>query len=163
MSGFEYAFTGLLIANNFQSEAENVVRAVRARYNGENRNPFNDIECGSNYARSMAAYSLLPLSLGFTADLASGIIGFAPKINKDNFNCIWNTATAYGNYYENKKEIVITVIRGDLEISSIKLPQISEISSFEINSRLTDYSFNNSVVSFDITKINNITIIKGRA
>lgn len=163
MSRFEYAFAGLLIANNFQSEAENVVRAVRARYNGENRNPFNDIECGSNYARSMAAYSLLPLSLGFTADLASGIIGFAPKINKDNFNCIWNTATAYENYYENKKEIVITVIRGDLEISSIKLPQISEISSFEINSRLTDYSFNNSVVSFDRTKINNITIIKGRA
>jgi hypothetical protein len=32
---------------------------VRDRHNGANRNPFNEPECSSYYARSMASWSLL--------------------------------------------------------------------------------------------------------
>ncbi len=40
--------------------AERIVRGVRARYDGTRRNPFSEIECGAWYARSLAAWSLLP-------------------------------------------------------------------------------------------------------
>lgn len=59
MTGFEYQFARLLLDYGLQQEAEAVVSAVRARHNGANRNPFNEPECGSYYARSMASWSLV--------------------------------------------------------------------------------------------------------
>ena len=44
MHGFEYAFGGLLISEGLVEEGLRVVRAVRDRYRGHNRNPWNDIE-----------------------------------------------------------------------------------------------------------------------
>ena len=41
------------------------------RYDGEKRNTFNEMECGSNYARSMASYSLIPAFSGFTYDMTN--------------------------------------------------------------------------------------------
>ena len=38
--------------------AEQVVRDVRARYDGEKRNPFDEAECGRHYARALAAWSV---------------------------------------------------------------------------------------------------------
>ena len=62
MHGFEYAFAGLLAGEGFVDDALKVVRGVRDRYAGNNRNPWNEIECGHNYARSMASFALLPIS-----------------------------------------------------------------------------------------------------
>ncbi|MGQ9879416.1 MAG: GH116 family glycosyl-hydrolase [Armatimonadota bacterium] len=59
MTGFEYQFAVLLIDYGLQQEAEAVVKAIRGRHNGANRNPFNEPECGSYYARSMASWALL--------------------------------------------------------------------------------------------------------
>ena len=50
-------------------------------------NPWNEIECGSNYARSMSSYSLLLSLSGFEYDMAKGYVGFSPKINEKNFKC----------------------------------------------------------------------------
>ncbi|GIV19864.1 MAG: hypothetical protein KatS3mg023_1615 [Armatimonadota bacterium] len=59
MTGFEYQFAVLLLDYGLRKEAEAVVNAVRGRHNGANRNPFNEPECGSYYARSMASWALL--------------------------------------------------------------------------------------------------------
>jgi hypothetical protein len=58
-TGFEYAFGGLLLAQGFIREGESVVKAIRDRYDGEKRNPWSEIECGHNYARSMASWNCL--------------------------------------------------------------------------------------------------------
>ena len=79
MHGFEYAFAGLLIARGRIDEGLTVVRAVRSRYNGANRNPWNEIECGSNYARSMASFALLPLFSGFRYDAPRGAMRSTPR------------------------------------------------------------------------------------
>jgi hypothetical protein len=49
----------LLLDYGLHQQAEAVVNAVRGRHNGANRNPFNEPECGSYYARSMASWALL--------------------------------------------------------------------------------------------------------
>lgn len=59
MTGFEYQLAVLLLDVGLKREAVNVASAVRIRHNGQNRNPFNEQECGSFYARSMAAWALL--------------------------------------------------------------------------------------------------------
>ncbi len=78
MTGFEYAFAGLLLSEYQYDKAENVVRAIRERYDGEKRNPWSEIECGSNYARSMASYALLNIYSGFACDVPKGFMRFRP-------------------------------------------------------------------------------------
>ena len=56
MTGFEYAFAGLLVSEGYLDEGIAVVRAIRDRYDGAKRNPWNEIECGNNYARAMASF-----------------------------------------------------------------------------------------------------------
>jgi non-lysosomal glucosylceramidase len=41
---------------------------VWARYDGRRRNPFNEIECGDNYARSLPGWLVLEALAGFTQD-----------------------------------------------------------------------------------------------
>ncbi len=98
MAGFEYAFAGLLIAEGFAEKGAKAVDAVRARYNGENRNPWNEMECGSNYARSMASYALLPIVSGFDFDLPNGRIGFDPLV-KDNCRFLWSAGNSWGEVF----------------------------------------------------------------
>lgn len=59
MTGFEYQLAVLLLDYGMKEEAVKVAKAVRDRHNGANRNPFNEPECGSYYARSMASWALL--------------------------------------------------------------------------------------------------------
>ena len=59
MTGFEYQAAVLLMDYGFKDEGLEVAAAVRDRHAGHNRNPFNEPECGSYYARAMAAWALL--------------------------------------------------------------------------------------------------------
>lgn len=59
MTGFEYQLAVLLLDYGFKDEGVKVAKAVRDRHDGRNRNPFNEPECGSFYARAMAAWALL--------------------------------------------------------------------------------------------------------
>ena len=59
MTGFEYQAAVLLLDYGFKAEGVKVAKAVRDRHDGKARNPFNEPECGSYYARSMAAWALL--------------------------------------------------------------------------------------------------------
>ncbi|NUL81906.1 MAG: hypothetical protein HUU60_04170 [Armatimonadetes bacterium] len=86
--GMEYEVAALLTCEGMLDEARKLITAARARYDGARRdglnsgpggNPFNDLECGKFYARSMSSYSLLLASQGFFFDGPAGILGFAPK------------------------------------------------------------------------------------
>ena len=57
-TGLEYMLASHLIARGLVEEGLTIVRAARARHDGSRRNPYNDIECGSYYARSLSSYAL---------------------------------------------------------------------------------------------------------
>ena len=120
MTGFEYAFAGLLISESFLEEGLAVVRAVRDRYDGKKRNPFNEIECGSHYARSLASFALLPVFSGFTYDLPNGHIGFAPVLPGD-FRCFWAVGSGWGNFCRRERTCRVTLEAGSLSLASIGL------------------------------------------
>ena len=97
MTGFEWAFATHLAWRGLAKEAETVAAAIRARYDGAKRNPWNEIECGSNYARAMAAYGMLQAFSGFHYDMTRGEIGFAPRL-PGAFSCFWSLGRAWGVY-----------------------------------------------------------------
>lgn len=73
-TGIEYtAATGLAQLGE-HGIAEQIARDVRERYDGSARNPFNEVECGNHYVRSMAAFGLVSAWPRATIDVARGRI-----------------------------------------------------------------------------------------
>jgi uncharacterized protein (DUF608 family) len=59
MTGFEYVAAAEMIFQGMDAAGVKVVKAIRDRHDGLKRNPFNEPECGHNYARSMASWNCL--------------------------------------------------------------------------------------------------------
>ncbi|MBE5766434.1 MAG: hypothetical protein E7335_04595 [Clostridiales bacterium] len=120
MYGFEYTAAVTMLQYGLMDEGLDMIRSIRARHDGENRNPWNEMECGNNYARSMASYSILLALSGFEFDMTRGYIGFAPKINESDFRAFWAVDGAWGNYAQCENEATLTVLYGTTELSSLK-------------------------------------------
>jgi hypothetical protein len=56
-----------MISRGLVTEGLRVVESVRRRHDGEKRNPWNEAECGSHYARAMAAWGPLLVLTGFSS------------------------------------------------------------------------------------------------
>jgi len=71
-TGSEYQVAAHCWREGLQHEGRAVLDAVWARYDGRRRNPFNEIECGDHYARSLAGWSALEALAGFAHDGPAG-------------------------------------------------------------------------------------------
>ena len=58
-TGVEYEVSALLLDQGQVEEGLEIVSAVRDRHDGVRRNPWDEVECGHHYARSMASWWLL--------------------------------------------------------------------------------------------------------
>lgn len=148
MTGFEYAFAGLLVSEGLIEEGLQVVRAVRNRFDGIKRNPFNEFECGSNYSRSMASFALLPIFSGFTFDLPRKQIGFAPVLPGD-FRCFWSLGTGWGDYFRTGCTHRIVLRSGSLTLSSVKLGKCGQVKAAFADGKQVDFTQNGEVISFN--------------
>ena len=120
--GMEYAAASYMIMNGLLEEGFEIVDAIRDRFDGEKRNPWNEFECGSNYARSMASFALLPAVLGYTCDLYGKKYTFLPK-QKGDIRGFFSCASGWGEFiYENGKSR-IEMHEGKLAIHQIVVPE----------------------------------------
>lgn len=117
-SGIEYQVAAHLIYEGYYDEGIQIIKAVRDRYDGYKRNPFNEVECGNHYARSLASYGAYLAVCGYKFDLVNKHISFSPKINSEKFNCFFSTAKGWGIYSQTivggKKTCKIDTLFGDL-------------------------------------------------
>jgi non-lysosomal glucosylceramidase len=67
-TGVEYQVAAQAIAAGLETEGLRLVRAVRDRYDGTRRNPYNEIECGDHYSRAMAGWTVLEALSGVRYD-----------------------------------------------------------------------------------------------
>ncbi|MDD3154770.1 MAG: GH116 family glycosyl-hydrolase [Victivallaceae bacterium] len=125
MHGFEYAFACQLLQCGLLKESERIVQAVRDRHDGENRNPWNEMECGSNYARSMASYAFLPAWSGFLCDASQKRLTFDPHFLDEQFISFWSMGTAWGSIECTKSSATLHVLYGTLELKELILPFLS--------------------------------------
>ena len=153
MTGFEYAFAGLMISEGYIEEGLQAVRAIRDRYDGAKRNPWNEIECGNNYARAMASFALLPIFSGFTFDLPKKQIGFSPIVDGD-FRAIWSLGTGWGNFSRTEGEAVLDIYEGSLTLSALTVGGIGKVSTVLIDGREVSFVQDGDTVRFDETVCN---------
>ena len=125
MNGFEYQVAGHMIWEGMVMEGLAVTRAVHDRYHASRRNPWNEVECGDHYARSMASYGVYLAACGFEYDGPKAHIGFAPKLTPENFKCAFTSAEGWGSYSQKtesgKWKAEIAVRWGKLKIKTIAL------------------------------------------
>ncbi len=150
MTGFEYSLAGLLISEGFVEEGLNIVKAVRDRYDGKKRNPWNEIECGSNYARAMSSFALLPIISGFKFDLPHKKIGFKPVL-KGKFNCLFSVGTGWGVLDWSDGEVKITLKAGYLDLTELEIPVNPK--AVIIDGNAVDFQRTDNGVEFATTKV----------
>ena len=130
MNGFEWAAAIQMIQNGMISEGMTCVQAIRDRYDGEKRNPWNEFECGNNYARSMASYSLLNAFSGFSFDRVKGYVGFRPiETDLSTFRCFWSLEGAWGEIELGATSAELRVLSGSLDLAEIALPLVPQVVS----------------------------------
>lgn len=117
-TGIEYMSASHMIMRGLVDEGLEIVRTARDRYDGARRNPWNEIECGSYYARSMSAWQLVNAWAGLNADLVAGRIGFAPKTEGD-FTLFWSAGNGFGQLIRHDQELTFSVLGGSLDIGEI--------------------------------------------
>lgn len=97
-TGMEYQVAALLIAEGFFDDGVKIVRGARRRYDGRQRSPWNDIECGDHYARAMSSWSMLEAASGQRTNAPEGLLAFEPRSTPGKFRCFFIAAEGWGTF-----------------------------------------------------------------
>ncbi len=117
-TGIEYMSASHMIMHGLIEAGMDIVRGARDRHDGRRRNPWNDIECGSYYARSMSAWQLVNAFSGLQADMVAGRLSFRPKIDGD-YRLFWSAGAGFGTLTRSNGAVTLTVLGGSLDIEEI--------------------------------------------
>ena len=117
-TGIEYQVASHLIFEGKVEEGLDIVRAVLGRYDGIKRNPYNQYECGSWYARALSSYSLLQALTGVRYDAVTKTLHIDSKVGK-NFRTFLSTASGYATVGLKKGKPFVEVKNGNIEIKEI--------------------------------------------
>ncbi len=117
-TGIEYQVAAHLIVMRRVEEGLDIVRTARARYDGRVRNPFNEYECGSWYARAMSSYALLQALSGARYDAIDKVLYLHPKITGD-FKSFLCTASGFGTAGVRNGEPFLDVKSGSIPVERI--------------------------------------------
>ena len=124
-SGIEYQVASHLIYEGLVEEGLKIVKGLRDRYDGYKRNPWDEIECGHHYARSLASYGLLTALSGFNYSAFEKRISFNPRIHPNNFSTFFSVGSGWGVYSQKiqkkKMSIYINIEYGALALSEIHI------------------------------------------
>ena len=149
MHGFEYQFAGLLISEGKIKEGLSIVKGVRDRYDGKKRNPWNEFECGSNYARSMASFALIPIFSGFKFDLPDKMIGFATIENREEFRFFWALDSVWGTVEGKSGAIIIKIEEGRVSLDKIYIKNADKVKKLIIDGSECEFSIKDEKLSFN--------------
>lgn len=125
-TGIEYQVAAHLIYEGMVREGVAVVEAVRSRYDGARRNPWNEVECGHHYARAMSSWSLLTAFSGFGYSGPEREMRFRPRQKQGVFRTLFTTGSGWGTYAQTpaagKLDASIALAEGMLELATLRLP-----------------------------------------
>jgi hypothetical protein len=149
MNGFEYAAAIHMIMDGLVDEGMTCVEAIRARYDGERRNPWNEFECGSNYARSMAAYALLNAFSGFQFDMVHQELGFAPvRLQNGHFRCFWSLDSGWGEFHSSAESAQIQLLYGTLTLQKLSLAGPQSIQAVQLDGQSIRFTQHGTTLEF---------------
>ena len=123
-TGIEYQVASHMIYEGLVDEGLSIVRGVRQRYDGKVRNPWNEYECGSYYARALASYAVLLALTGFRYRAPDRRLEIAPKLEGDKGSFLFSVDSGWGSIHYEKKaggvRVRIAVEEGQLEVAEVR-------------------------------------------
>ena len=123
MTGFEYAAAVGMLYEEQTEAGLSVLQAIRDRYDGLKRNPFDEAECGHHYVRAMASWGAVLALTGFHYDGVAQAMQFQRSAQPCRW--FWSTGAAWGTCEQKPAEdgtaISLTVLSGVLHLSLLTL------------------------------------------
>jgi hypothetical protein len=124
-TGTEYQVASHLAWEGMLTECLAMCRAVEDRYHPSKRNPFNEIECGDHFARSLASWGVLTALSGFEYHGPRGHLGFGPRLSAENFKAVFTAADGWGAYSQQNAQGTLSsrieLKWGELRLRSLQL------------------------------------------
>ena len=124
MTGFEYtAAIGMLYEGDIEDGLK-CITAIRDRYDGERRNPFDEAECGHHYARAMVSWAAILALTGFHYSAVDQTIRFAAP--EGDCKYFWSSGYAWGSCTLSPAEggaceVDFSVLGGEISFSEFAL------------------------------------------
>ncbi|MCY4020818.1 MAG: GH116 family glycosyl-hydrolase [Chloroflexi bacterium] len=124
MTGFEYtAAIGMLYEGDV-ADGLKCIGAIRDRYDGLKRNPFDEAECGHHYARAMVSWAAILALSGFQYSAVDGTLAFAaPAAARRHF---WSSGYAWGSCElspngDGACDVCFQVLHGQIRVAELQL------------------------------------------
>jgi hypothetical protein len=123
MTGFEYTAAVGMIYEEQTEHALRCIEAIRARYDGHKRSPFDEAECGHHYARAMASWGAVLALSGFEYSAVEKCVRFATRDSKA--PVFWSNGSAWGTCRQRRLgkaiELEMAVLHGSVKLSEVVL------------------------------------------
>lgn len=123
MNGFEYQVASHMVWEGMVQEGLAITRAVHDRYHAARRNPWNEVECGDHYARSMASYGVFLAACGYEYHGPKGHLGFAPRLTPEDFRAPFTVAEGWGTFSQKRdggtQREVVELKSGKLRVKTL--------------------------------------------
>jgi hypothetical protein len=123
MTGFEYCAAVGMLYEGLIHQGLQCILAIRRRYDGQRRSPFNEAECGHHYARAMASWSAVLALTGFHYSAVTKTLTFAAETTPTTW--FWSTGAAWGTVRQKPLRkgisVQLSVLRGSLGLRTLTL------------------------------------------
>lgn len=111
MTGFEYTAAVGMFQMGDDTDAIKVITAIRDRFDGRKRNPFDEPECGYHYGRSLASWNALAAWSGFRYSAVDRVIAFGSRPGRH----FWSNGSAWGTFELKSGGAELHVLSGSLK------------------------------------------------
>jgi non-lysosomal glucosylceramidase len=134
MTGFEYTAAVHMLYEGMTEEGLTVIGAIRARYDGLKRSPFDEAECGHHYARAMASWAAVLALTGFHYSAVTQTLRFAASPMPCRW--FWSTGSAWGvceqRPGERGTQVTLTVTKGSLSLRTLTFDGLGTLALPEV-------------------------------
>lgn len=127
MTGFEYtAAVGMLYEDDIENGLK-CIQAIRDRYDGLKRNPFDEAECGHHYARAMASWAAILALTGFQYSAVDKTITFSASTESCDY--FWSSGYAWGTCKQTPQDdgtciVDFDVLFGEISFETLQLTSL---------------------------------------
>lgn len=115
MTGFEWTAAVGMLYEGMTDEGLSCIAAIRDRYDGRKRNPYDEAECGHHYARAMAAWSSLLALTGFHYSAIEKRMEFSAPDG----TYFWSTGDAWGTCTISGSQGKLEILHGEVEVEKL--------------------------------------------
>jgi uncharacterized protein (DUF608 family) len=115
MTGFEWTAAVGMIYEGMVDEGLSCIEAIRRRYDGRRRNPYDEAECGHHYARAMASWSAVLALTGFHYSAVTKEMRFAAADGTH----FWAADNAWGTCTIKDGKGELEILSGEIDVAKL--------------------------------------------